>query len=340
MPSAVLGLENATRQERRDLRVDFFRGVALLFIFIDHIPGNALAWFTLHSFGFADAAEIFVGLAGYAAYLAYAKSLQQGLSIGVAGVGRRIRDLYVAHILVLCICVSGLAIASGAFQNPVYFEHVNLTPFNHDPSGAIWRALVLLYQPGYLNILPLYMAQLAWVPVVFWLMRTHVAWALVASVGLWCIGGFLGWNFSSYPIPRGWEFNPLAWQLLFTLGFIAASRVRSDLAHAAARPMALPGIDALGGELRPSLSTRLLLWHGSLHDGVYRTDRGRARAGSDDLGECGGLCSVRVDRMDAGSRETASRCRPGPTPRVVRSVLDATAVGRIRVGNRLPFHRA
>src|SRR5258705_5283175 len=38
----------------RDVRVDFFRGVALLFIFIDHIPRNFLAFFTLTNFAFSD----------------------------------------------------------------------------------------------------------------------------------------------------------------------------------------------------------------------------------------------------------------------------------------------
>src|ERR1700741_3796585 len=113
----------------RDPRVDFFRGLALLFIFIDHVPGNRLAWFTLHNFGFSDAAEVFVGLSGYAAFLAYARTFEQGgAAAGVAKVARRIRDLYVAHILLLIVCVGGLAIAARAFQNPLYFEHVNLTP--------------------------------------------------------------------------------------------------------------------------------------------------------------------------------------------------------------------
>ena len=67
----------------RDARVDFFRGLALLFIFIDHIPGNSLAWLTLHNFGFADAGEIFVALAGYAAFLAYARTFEdEGAAAG------------------------------------------------------------------------------------------------------------------------------------------------------------------------------------------------------------------------------------------------------------------
>ena len=51
----------------RDHRIDFFRGLALVFIFWDHIPGNPLANLTVRNFGFSDAAEIFVFLAGYAA---------------------------------------------------------------------------------------------------------------------------------------------------------------------------------------------------------------------------------------------------------------------------------
>jgi hypothetical protein len=213
----------------RDLRVDFFRGVALLFIFIDHIPGNFLAWFTLHNFGFADAAEIFVALAGYAAFLAYGKTFEQdGMRSGFARVLGRARDLYVAHLLLLCVCVGGLAIAARTFANPIYFEHVNLTPFNFDPGGAIWRALLLVYQPGYLNILPLYVALMVWFGALMWLMRRHAALALLASFALWAGANWLNWNPPSYPSDYGWVFNPFAWQLLFTLGVLCAAFSGND----------------------------------------------------------------------------------------------------------------
>ena len=51
----------------RDHRIDFFRGLALIFIFWDHVPHNPLGQITLRNLGFSDAAEIFVFLAGYAA---------------------------------------------------------------------------------------------------------------------------------------------------------------------------------------------------------------------------------------------------------------------------------
>lgn len=62
---------------QRDLRIDFFRGLALLFIFIDHVPDNVLARFTLRNFGFADAAEVFVLLAGFSAVLAYGRTFER-----------------------------------------------------------------------------------------------------------------------------------------------------------------------------------------------------------------------------------------------------------------------
>ena len=48
----------------RDIRLDFFRGIALLFIFLDHIPDNNVNWLTIRNFGFSDASEIFVFISG------------------------------------------------------------------------------------------------------------------------------------------------------------------------------------------------------------------------------------------------------------------------------------
>src|SRR5262245_36319838 len=37
----------------RDVRLDLFRGLALWFIFLDHIPGNLVSWLTVKNFGFS-----------------------------------------------------------------------------------------------------------------------------------------------------------------------------------------------------------------------------------------------------------------------------------------------
>jgi hypothetical protein len=215
-------LDGAPIVQARDLRIDFFRGLALIFIFIDHIPGNVFAMVTLTNFGFADAAEIFVLLAGYAAFLAYRRALTEGLSVGLVKIGSRISELYVAHLIVLMVCVLGLAVAARLFHNPIYFEHLNLLPLSSNPAAAMARALVLVYQPGYLNILPLYMLLLLWLPVLLWLMRISVGVALLASATLWAWSNLHAWNLPSYPDAYGWVFNPFAWQLLFSLGAVSA----------------------------------------------------------------------------------------------------------------------
>jgi hypothetical protein len=123
----------------RDARIDFFRGLALFFIFVDHMHGNVLASFTLRNFGFADAAEVFVLLAGYASFLAYSRTFEKhGWWSGVAAVARRIRDLYLAHIVLLVVCVGGLFGLARALDCPAYLEHTNIMPVvdDSDRSGA------------------------------------------------------------------------------------------------------------------------------------------------------------------------------------------------------------
>ena len=59
----------------RDFRLDFFRGLALIFIFVDHIPENILSYFTIQAVQLFDAAEVFIFISGYTAALVYGRTL-------------------------------------------------------------------------------------------------------------------------------------------------------------------------------------------------------------------------------------------------------------------------
>jgi hypothetical protein len=89
---------------RRDLRLDVFRGLALFFIFVDHIPYNQLSAFTVQALGFFDAAEVFIFISGYTAALVYGRSyMRDGFLVATAQVYRRVWQLYVAHLFLFIV---------------------------------------------------------------------------------------------------------------------------------------------------------------------------------------------------------------------------------------------
>ena len=61
----------------RELRLDLFRGLALWLIFIDHLSPDLLSWFTIRSYGFSDAAEIFIFISGYTAAMTKPESCSE-----------------------------------------------------------------------------------------------------------------------------------------------------------------------------------------------------------------------------------------------------------------------
>src|ERR1700704_5055638 len=97
----------------RDIRLDLFRGLALWFIFIDHVPDNVVSWFTVRNYGFSDATEIFVFISGYTAVIAYSRMMMRDAwPIAAARIYRRVWQLYVAHILLFVFFVAQIGFVS------------------------------------------------------------------------------------------------------------------------------------------------------------------------------------------------------------------------------------
>ncbi len=216
--------------QSRDLRLDFFRGLALIFIFIDHIPENILSYVTLQAVQFYDAAEVFIFISGYTAALVYGRTLSaRGPMFATAQVFRRAWQLYVAHIFLFMIFIAEVSYVVTTFKNPMYNEEMRVGDFLDEPHIAIIEALTLRFQPTFLDILPLYIVLLIIFPIILIGLRYNPIVVLSMSFLLYVIVQVTNISVPAYPEGHIWYFNPLAWQLLFTAGAalsLGTARVR------------------------------------------------------------------------------------------------------------------
>lgn len=201
----------------RDFRLDFFRGLSLFFIFIDHVPANPVSYFTLKTFAINDAAEVFIFISGYTAAMVYGRAIaRDGFMLTTARIYRRIWTLYVAHLCMFMIYMAEITYTARRFSNPLFIADLGVGDFVNRPDVTIVRALLLTYQPTFLDILPLYMALLAIFPLVLLGLRRNVLLALVPSVLVYVAAQIWHINMPGNE-GDGWYFNPFAWQLLFVI---------------------------------------------------------------------------------------------------------------------------
>lgn len=241
----------------RDLRLDFFRGIAMFIILIAHIPWNDLNLWIPARFGFSDATEIFVFCSGMASAIAFASIFDKhGWFMGVARVLHRVWQVYWAHIgmfLAVCVWVSFMDVLANQGD---YLKHdLNLMPFfQANTAQQLLGLFTLTYVPNYFDILPMYLVILLMIPLVMGIARispkaalafcamlwlatnietyinvangSHLAW-LRFYAEPWNNPGWLTWynqgNISPEALaalqPRFWFFNPFGWQLIFFTGF-------------------------------------------------------------------------------------------------------------------------
>ncbi|MDU8359884.1 OpgC domain-containing protein [Pseudomonas syringae group sp. J309-1] len=212
----------------RDLRIDFFRGLALIFIFWDHVPDNPLAQLTVRNFGFSDAAEIFVFLAGYAAILAYGRiARRDGFVVSTVRILRRTWVLYVVHIFLLTLLMGIVFVANHYVETRDMIQEMGLQHFVADPQQALADQLLLRFKPNLTDPLPLYILLLLALPLILPMMLRNMTLTVGLSIGLYLMVPLLGWNISAYEGGGVWYFNPVAWQLLFVLGGACALTAES-----------------------------------------------------------------------------------------------------------------
>ena len=202
--------------------VDFWRGLALVFIFVNHIPGNYFGRFTHVSYSLSDSADLFVFLAGWALRLLVVTPGQQSTWYLVLLLGGRAVTLYAAQIMITMIALAMLAACAILLGNPLLLEWHNAAAVFHDPVTTHVGLALITHQLGYFDILPLYVVLMMMAPI-FAIVDRYAPHALL-PLSLLIYGVALTFQISipTWPVEGQWFFNPLAWQLVFVLGFVMA----------------------------------------------------------------------------------------------------------------------
>ena len=251
--SEKAGQGPVTAKRERDLRLDFFRGMAMFIILLAHTPGNAWTLWIPARFGFSDATEIFVFCSGMASGIAFGTVfLKRSWFLGAARIVFRVWQVYWAHIgVVLATALLMVIVDATAFGDPdkTYARWFPVGGLFTRTEETLLGLFTLTYIPGLFDILPMYLVILAMVPVVMAVYKVggrEAVFALLAVVwlsanlagyartmhdvedlsaiqsGLVALGGHLTWmNLPGIPWhPNAtWFFNPFAWQLVFFTGF-------------------------------------------------------------------------------------------------------------------------
>src|ERR1700722_330840 len=203
---------------QRELRLDLFRGLALWLIFIDHVSPDLLTWFTIRNYGFSDAAEIFIFISGYTAAFVYGRvMLKSGFVVASARILKRVWQIYAAHVLLFAILVAEVSYVTINLDKPFYAEEMQVAYFLKQPGESLIQALLLRYRPLNMDVLPLYIVLMFFLPLILLMIKWRANLTLAISVALYT----LSWQYDLHltAFPSGfWSFNPFAWQLLFVFG--------------------------------------------------------------------------------------------------------------------------
>ncbi len=206
---------------RQPNAVDFWRGFALITIFIDHIPGIVYSRYTLVNVSISDAADLFVFLAGWSIRL-----MAQGRGMSTRDLMLRLLaralELYAAQVLITMLAIALLAGTAIELSNPLLLEWHNAAAVFNDPVPTHIGLAALTHQLGYFDILPLYVVLMLMAPLFALIDRVMPNWLLPLSLGFYVIVLAFRLQLPTWPVEGTWFFNPLAWQVLMVLGFVMA----------------------------------------------------------------------------------------------------------------------
>lgn len=215
----------------RDARLDVLRGLAILVIAITHMEQGELRLHLLRPwlvapFGVSTWAELFVGISGMLYGLVYGRAyVRRGPAHLLTKSLRRAGQIYVANLLAFLGALLAVHAAYKIGGDRGYLLE-QVKPYLIGPNWSAYLDMVLLRRgPDQFDILPLYVILLLLAPGVLMLLLRRPEAGLAASAGV----ALAGWCTYFIPVGEGrmvrdllpWSmhyFDPLGWQLLFSVG--------------------------------------------------------------------------------------------------------------------------
>ncbi|MBN2629909.1 MAG: OpgC domain-containing protein [Rhodobacteraceae bacterium] len=212
----------------RDFRIDLLRGIALVMIFINHVPGTIWENFTSRNFGFSDAAEAFVLMSGIATGLAYGPAFLRGRPKLAEALRpwRRAVTLWWVHVLAVFCIVALFALTIDQPGVEAMAQMRSILPAVEHPAAMMAPLVLLGHHFAYADILPLYVVLMVTAPAILFFAAHWPKSTMVGSLLLWLVVGVLSIKMPTWPTDYGWFFNPMAWQVLFVAGVLTGLAMR------------------------------------------------------------------------------------------------------------------
>ena len=201
------------RAPGRDQRLDAIRGWMQLSICYSHAFGSfAGAWLIHAGWGLSDSSEQFVFLSGFGLGSVFVlKQARGGWPVALRDLGLRMARLWRMHLIVFL--GFGLMVASAAtWLGAPGWEFAAL-----EPGLALAGGALLLYQPAFMGILPLFLFGMASLPAFALAMQRFGTLALMLPAALYVLSQLLPADLAGL-FGTTLAFNPLAWVPLFMLG--------------------------------------------------------------------------------------------------------------------------
>ena len=226
---------------KRDLRIDFLRGVAIVSMVVNHLECRSYFNNITQGHIYASSAEGFVFLSGFVLGFVTLQRIDKiGLNSAMQKLLERAKVLYFTSF----ILIAGLGLLS------IVAPGMTRPSFDRAP-GEWWQILLaagtLHLAPPIVDILQLYVLCLLASPAIFWLLRRGLLLPLLtASWTLWWIQQVHPYSFSLQPLDRAHPYFVFStWQILYVHG-VAAGYHKDKLAKTWKR---LPKIPVLLGML-------------------------------------------------------------------------------------------